>query len=129
MNYRLELVDNEDYLHIIVHGVWTNRNGRQIMDEVGAVFAQCAHEGILLDNRDLTVESNAGSDYFDAEYGAKILARTKHRVALMVRRDRVELEKFFVEVLANRGVNVRMFVNLKQAQAWLTRNESAGHSE
>lgn len=125
MGTDLVVVDNPDYLHIEVTGVWSRETARQLLDDFAAMVLESGHVKVLADTREQVVESSVGLEYRLAEYFASLFEGKNYRIANLVK-EGDPFAAFFETVAVNRGVDMRTFSGEQEAREWLLGERAGG---
>jgi hypothetical protein len=125
MSYELVLREHPSYLHAEARGTRSPENAQRFLEEA---YAACVAGG----RADLLLEINFDGPSLDpASIFRVILGRSDDAVKLRriayvdVTSKNPERMKFAETVAVNRGVNVRLFQDLADAQRWISALSSA----
>ena len=121
MSFREIFVDHPDYLQVRCIGTWDMDSSRQCWRNIAATLQQSDCRRVLLDDRELLLETTVNSDFEHARYGADLMRRQCDRFALLDIEPNNEINHFFETVCVNRGFNLKVFLQEKEAIEWLTR--------
>jgi hypothetical protein len=127
--YRLEIEEHPAYLRATVTGAHTAPNALRFLTEAMAAIAKSGHTALLLEFN-LTGPSLDSSSIYDVVAQRTALAAKLRKIAYVDKtthgRDAAKMQ--FAETVAlNRGVNVRLFHELEDADRWLS--ERPGRSK
>jgi len=115
----LSIVDKGPYLLVEFFGEFSAAAGKQCVDSMVAACEQHGRARVLLDCRRMTGNMPITARFEVAEYGASKRDRLR-RFALLGREDMVLPDNFVENVAVNRGMNMKIFTDFDQAEAWLT---------
>jgi len=120
MSYQLQIKEEPDYLHIIATGENSKKN---ISDYLEEVIRTCRDRGtgkVLIEER-LTGPRLGTLDVFEvASEGSRRLLGKLKMIAYIDVFAETDLIHFAETVSVNRGVPVRIFINVQTAKKWLT---------
>ena len=120
--YHLTIEERPGYLRATVTGAHNPQNALRFLTEAFAACVKTGHAALLLDFR-LTGPSLDTSSIFDVVAQRTAIAAKLRKIAYVDHsghgRDPGKM-KFAETVALNRGVNVRLFHELDDAQRWLS---------
>ena len=77
MRDHLEIVDNLDYRHIRLSGVWNEQHAHQMIDDDASVFLQSPHQEVFVDCREQELEPSMTTEHDLASYIRVSLPRNR----------------------------------------------------
>ena len=92
---------------------------RKNVDDVAALLDAGPHDRVLLDAREVIVETDTVTDYEQASYTAEVLTGRCVKLAILGREEDQQDNDFFETVCQNRGLELRFFLDEAEAIAWL----------
>ena len=120
--YHLVIEEHPDYLHATATGAHNAANALRFLTETFDAIARSGHTSLLLEFN-LTGKSLDSSSIFGVVAQRTAVAAKLRRIAYVDHsghgRDPSKM-KFAETVALNRGVNVRLFHELEDAQRWLS---------
>jgi hypothetical protein len=121
MPYHLTIADKPAYLHARVTGTHSAENIRRFLEEVHETSVRLNHSAVLLE-MNLSGLSLAATRIFDIITERSRYALRFERIAYVDVSAEREPEKMrFAETVAiNRGVRVRLFRSLEDAERWIS---------
>ena len=120
INYKSE--NRTDYIYLVGEGIEDGlEENKQIHEMITSICKDYNSDRVLIDDQKVTYTASVLSIYQLAKYyvtpnlpyhikRAAIVASPKYR----------ETNKFFEHTTRNRGINLRIFYNIEEAEAWLT---------
>ena len=119
--YELSIQEKEGYLHFQVTG---DNNFETVKNYLGAIYEECVQRQIssILVEENLQGPGLKVMDIFQiAEEGSLRAGSEIRRVAFIDQNDEHSYAnmKFAVTVASNRGLNVRLFSSVSDAEEWL----------
>ncbi len=125
MSYKLTIVEKLAYLHAVVTGVNTKENTVRYIDEL---FQECIRRGcsrVLIEER-LEGPPMGSADVFEITEEGSVQARGCFKAIAFVDVNPESRSLDFVEnVAVNRGLPVRVFSSVSEAEEWL-RDQARG---
>ena len=121
MSFEEIFIDHPDYLQVQCIGTWDMNSSRQCWRNIAAALRHSNCRRVLLDDRELLVETTINSDFVHARYVADLLRSLCDRFALLDIEKNNEINHFFETVCLNRGLNLKVFLQEKEAIEWLVR--------
>jgi len=123
MDYRLTLVERPTYLHTRVTGPNTPENAMRFLRESYEACVARGHDALLLE-MDLAGPSLDSSSIFRIVAERTTDALKLRKIAYVEKsREKDQSKVHFAETVAvNRGVNVRLFGDVAEAERWLSAN-------
>jgi len=119
MSIQLQIVEMPGYLAAKFTGVGATE---EIWRQFGLIAERCDRANknkLLLDFVGVYADASLPNRYFMAER-AEIFTHYKLiKVAVAVRPERLDPQKFGEMAMRNRGVNARVFINVEDAEKWL----------
>lgn len=113
----MKLIENKgEYIFIDYREPYTYINALKLLKEAAEVCAAGNCNKLLLRFADMPGKVKTLDRFELGVQGAFILRRIA-RIAVVYRRE--EMDRFMETVAANRGLNIRLFDNMEEAQAWL----------
>ncbi len=119
MSFREIFVDRTDYLQVQCIGTWDMDSSRQCWSNIAQRLRQSGCRRVLLDDRELLIETSINADFDHARYVAELLRQLCDRFALLDIEENSEINHFFETVCVNRGLNLKVFLQEKDAIEWL----------
>jgi hypothetical protein len=119
MNYREIAVDNPDYLHMYCHGCWDVETSKALWQQIAAALAQSNHGRVLIDEREVELETSVSIDFKHASFVAALLSGICRKVAIIDAPENSESSNFFETVCANRSLKLKFFLREEEAIDWL----------
>ena len=121
MSFEEIFVDCPDYLQVQCIGTWDMDSSRQCWRNIETTLRRSGKRCVLLDDRDLVIETTINTDFEHACYVADLLRRLCDRFALLDIEANNAINHFFETVCLNRGFNLKVFLKEQEAVDWLTR--------
>ncbi len=119
MGFHIKQLENPDYLHLRITGKWDAETGPQMDDAIIEAFRNSSHNQAYLDMSTYIMETTIVSEFTQASYAADQLSDTRHQIAVLADKKYKETVEFFELAAKNRGANIRIFYNEKDAINWL----------
>jgi chromosome condensin MukBEF MukE localization factor len=116
--YRATIEDKPGYVHATVTGERTPENALRFLREVTEACARCGKEAALLEMRFTGASLDATSIFQVISERSPSGARLR-RIAYVQATGDPQKARFAETVAVNRGVNVRLFDNVADAEKWL----------
>ncbi len=120
MGIEAKVLENKDYVGIVVKGSLSLQNLKDCADAVKNTQEKYGTDKILMDIYEMTGEIVEFDRYRLGEYAAKILPRSIKVAVIM---ESKHINKFFENVATNRGIDVIVVDNKKEALNWLLNEE------
>ncbi len=117
----LSIIDKGSYLLVEFFGEFSVETGRQCVDRMSEACEKHRRSRVLLDCRRMTGNMPVLDRFQVAEYGATEL-RQLWRLALLNREDVVLHDNFVENVAVNRGMNMKLFTDFREAELWLSKS-------
>lgn len=121
MSFQEIFVEHPDYLQVQCIGTWDMDSSRQCWRRIEATLRQSDCRRVLLDDRELLVETTINSDFEHARFVADLLRSQCDRFALLDIGQNSEINHFFETACVNRGLDLKVFLRENEAIEWLTR--------
>ena len=120
INYTIE--NRRDYIYLMGEGIEVSLDeNKQIHQMIVNICKDHNCERVLIDDRNVTYTATILSLYQLAEYYAKVdIPRQINRAAILANPKYKETNNFFEDTSRNRGINLRLFYDLEEAEQWLT---------
>jgi hypothetical protein len=121
VNYRCAVEPRQGYLHLSITGENTAANVRRILGDMVAACAQHGSSRVLVEEH-LSGPSLGTVEAFEIVSEGSTTARTLvQQIAYVDTNPEHDssLLKFIETVAVNRGVRVRLFATVREAEAWL----------
>ena len=115
----LTITASGTYLLIEFAGEFNVAAGKNVVDTMAAACAQYRRSRVLLDCRRMTGAMPVLDRFEVAEYGASKRGQIG-RMALLNREDVLLPDNFVENVAVNRGMDMKIFTDFDEAEAWLT---------
>ncbi len=119
MNYREIELDNPDYLHLHCSGVWDSESTKLGWQDIADRLKQTDYSKVLLDEREVEMETSVSIDFKHAGYVADLLRGICNKVAIVDVAENSEANAFYETVCVNRSLNLRFFLHHQDAIDWL----------
>lgn len=123
--YSLVQIDNPDFIHIRLGGLWSDETGNDLVREIIRIVDASDLRCALIDCRDQVTQSTVSFDFFCIKALASSRIGRLSKIALVGPRDHKERIEFMELVARNRYVNLRGFYTEDDARTWILKN---GHS-
>lgn len=121
MSYKIETTTEEEYLKLIVSGEQTLTVNKALVIEIIDSCIEHQTGKVMVDIRRFKGQQGVIPDFELANFAvAKGLTVIK-KAALIYNKDAHQSTTFFETVARNRGLNLRIFLNESDAEAWLLR--------
>ncbi len=121
MSFREIFVDHPDYLQVQCIGTWDMDSSRQCWRNIATSLRQSGCRRVLLDDRELLILNTINTDFEHARYVADLLRSLCDRFALLDIEQNNVINHFFETACRNRGLDLKVFLQEKQAIEWLIR--------
>jgi hypothetical protein len=120
MSYELRVIETPSHLHVRASGAHTPGNARQFLVDAYEACVRLNHSAVLLE-MNLVGPSMSTVSLFGVVAERASQGQQLRRIAYVDASAERSLEhKVFAETVArNRGVNVRFFQSVDEAQAWM----------
>jgi hypothetical protein len=131
MSYDLKIVEKKDYLHVSVHGINTSET---VLEYLSEVRDACLRRG----SKKVLIEENLQGPGLGVVGIFEVVTKASTSVwPAILRIAYVDVNpehdpktmKFAETVATNRGVNVRVFTGLEDAEQWLVGEREEGSAE
>jgi len=112
-------LEEKRYLRAQLSGTW---NVDEFPSHVDLIAKECQERKqtlLLIDFASLIWNRVSTLDRYRMGQGAEQLAGKVARVAVLARTDQIDPGRFGERVARNRGINVKVFINLDEARHWL----------
>lgn len=119
MKYREITVDKPDYLHLRCSGVWDPESSKRIWQRIVTRLGQLDHGKLLLDQREIELETSVNIDFGHASFVADLARGVCRKAAIVDIAENSESDRFFETVCVNRSLNLRFFLSEQGAIEWL----------
>ena len=118
MSEVLDIHKKHDYILVGFIGEFNLEAGKRTVDSM--IEACFEHDlfAVLLDCRSMTGNLSIMDRYRLVVYGQRMLGKV-NRVALVGRQEAVLPDRFAETVAVNRGINLKVFIDMDQAVDWL----------
>lgn len=114
----LEIQDKQAYLNVNFTGKFGLDASKRVIDSIIQACSTSDRSAVLLDVRSMTGSLPLLDRYQVVVYGQKMIGKVS-KIAL-VRRQEAAAPDLFTEMVArNRGINLKLFTDIKLAVAWL----------
>ena len=125
MSYRLDVVEKPSYLHVTVTGPHSAENARQFLAEINDICVRRDCDELLIE-LNVTGPSLPTGTIFDVVSERSQRALRYRRIAYVDASTERDLDNLrFVETVAkNRGVNIRFFRKVDEAENWMREPET-----
>lgn len=120
MSYHLILEDRSTYLHARAIGERTSENARRFLEEVYVACVKGGHTAVLLEMAFSGGSLPAASVFGILSQRAPEGANLRKVAYVQTEIDDPEMPRFAEAVARNRGVNVRLFNSVADAERWLS---------
>ena len=117
--YREEIIENPDFLHLRSSGRWSVEHSNDSWQRLADLLSKSGVSKVLIDERDLVIDTNTNLDYTHAAFVSDLMARLCRKVALLDIPENSEQNRFFETVCVNRGLNLKFFLREQEAVDWL----------
>ena len=120
IRYKCEI--RQDYIYLIGEGVEDGlEENKQIHEMIVRVCKDQNCDRVLIDDRNVTYTASIISLYLLAEHYTKVdIPRQIRHAAIVADPKYSETNTFFENTTRNRGIDLRLFYNIEQAEKWLT---------
>jgi hypothetical protein len=118
MNIQPQIEEMSGYLAVRFTGTGAAEEICQQFESIAEHCKRANKNKLLLDLTDARVEMSLADRYFLAE-GARIFACYGLKVAGVARPEQLDPKRFGEMAARNRGVNILVFTNVKDAEQWL----------
>ena len=120
MSCEIDISDQSDYLKIVLSGTSKLEDYAHAADTALQKCVQLHISKLLVDYRNLDVQTNVFEDLAFVEYlSQSAIRQTIRRVAVVHGSARDETAPFFETMCQNRGLNVKTFTEYDVAEEWL----------
>ncbi len=119
MNYNIEIINDSDFMHLCVTGIYDNNNALLMLKEIIQIFKTKLDFKYYIDMSALEVTSTIGSNFFQANFTGNELIGLPHKIAVLGNIEYKDSFDFFGLVARNAGVNVFYFYTKDEAMNWL----------
>ncbi|MCP4391620.1 MAG: hypothetical protein GY802_25215 [Gammaproteobacteria bacterium] len=119
MIYREIDVDSPDYLHLRCSGVWEMESSKRVWQHIVARLGQLDHGKVLLDEREVELETSVSIDFGQASFVADLARGVCRKAAIVDNTENSESDHFFETVCVNRSLNLKFFLSEHDAIEWL----------
>jgi hypothetical protein len=121
MSCEVEINEQSDYLKIVLSGTSELEDYLHIADTALQTCIRLHIGKLLVDYRNLDVQTNVFEDLTFVEHlSNSAIRKTIRRVAVVHGSSRDETAPFFETMCQNRGLNVKIFSDFNAAEDWLT---------
>jgi len=126
MSYRLDVMEKSSYLHVTVTGTHSAENARQFLAEIHDICVQRDCHELLVELNVVGPSLPTGTIFDVVSEGSRRALRFR-RLAYVDASAERDLDNLrFVETVAkNRGVNIRFFRKVDEAENWMRAPEAA----
>ena len=114
----LRIIQKEAYVRFDYTGEFSQAAGKQCVDAMVEACSRLKLSRALLDCRKMTGEIQILESFRVAQYGGKMRGFLS-KTALVGRQDQMLSDNFVENVAVNRGVNLKIFTDIKEAINWL----------
>ena len=118
MSRSIELEDKDDFVLIVYSGEFDMQSAKETIDRILQACSEKHCSTALLDCRNMT-EIITTLDRFEAAIYGQVIKDTVSRMAVVGPPGLVLLVHFFENVARNRGLNMRVFLDMDKAVGWL----------
>lgn len=118
MSLQLQIEEKPDYLEARFTGAGAAEETWRQFDEIAERCKRANKNKLLLDFTEASGEVSLADRYFLGDK-AQILSRRRLKVATVATRRQIDPQKFAELVARNRGVDLRAFTNVEDAEEWL----------
>ena len=121
MTIHYSIEERDRYLYLVGEGT---EDGLEEDIEIHQMIVNACKEHncprVLIDDRNVIYTASVLSIYQLAEHYAKVdIPRYIQRAAVLVNRKPGTDNQFFEDVMRNRGINLRIFYDMEEAETWL----------
>ncbi len=100
-------------------GTWNAKASRECWQRVLEELERAGLDRVLVDDRDIELETDTSIDYDHAVFVAETVAGMCRKVAVVDTPKNSEPNSFFENVCVNRGLRLRFFADTVSAVGWL----------
>jgi hypothetical protein len=118
MSRSMEIQDKDDFVLIVYSGEFDMRSAHETIDHILQACSEKHCSAALLDCRNMTGKISTFDRYDSAMYG-QVIKGTVSRMAIVGPPNLVLSDNFFENVALNRGLNLRVFIDMDKAVGWL----------
>ena len=113
--------DRQNYIYLVGEGIEDGlEEDKQIHEMIVTLCKEHNCNRVLIDDQQVTYTASILSIYQLAEHYAKAdIPRFIKRAAVVANPDYKETNEFFENTTRNRGINLRLFYNVEDAETWL----------
>jgi hypothetical protein len=119
LNYQVELIVEKDYLKGTVSGRQTFIDNENLVLMLLEKCVELRLNKVLLDMTGMVGQPGTFSDFQLANFAVEKGLPEIKKVALVAAPENFKHTQFFETVSSNRGLNVRAFVDMDEALAWV----------
>ena len=121
MSYTLVTIEKTGYLHFRVHGENSGANVRGYLAEIHSICADRQRSAILIEENLSGPSLDVGEIFRIASAGSAATAPVVHVIAYVdANPEHAPSKMQFAETVAvTRGINIRMFATVPEAETWL----------
>lgn len=116
----VRVVDKEAYVLVEFSGTFSVEAGKRCVDRMDAACEEYDRSKVLLDCRGLTGNMDIFDRFKVTEYGTS-QHRHFRRLALLALEEMVLPDRFIENVAVNRGMDLKIFTELDEAEQWLSK--------
>jgi hypothetical protein len=118
MSYRLDIVKEAGYLRMTFTGPFSLDAARSAVDAGVEACKKENCEKVLFDCRSMTGDIDVLDRFDVGQYSASTVPHTV-RIAVLGREDHILPDRFFENVVRNRGLTLTVFSDMDKAVEWL----------
>jgi len=118
MSTNLTISDRGEYLLTEFFGAFSIEEGKRCIDAMAAAARESGRKRAMIDCRRMKGDLPIAARFEVAEYSATT-RDVISKIALISRPDIALPDRFVENVAVNRGVNLRTFVDVGEAERWL----------
>ncbi len=114
----IEVFDEPDFVLATYRGPFSVNGAQEAINRVLQSISGKGPRPVLIDCREMTGSLSVVDRYHTVLYGRKMRGRVS-RLAIVRPRERRNADRFVETAAQNRGMAVRLFVDIEDAIAWL----------
>ncbi len=118
-SYSLTQIDNPDYLHFRLEGVWSEETSNMVVREIAGIVDSSEHSHVLLDCSHQVVQTSLSFDFLSVKSLVSTRFGRLAGIALVESSEDKERSEFLELVARNRYMNLRVFCSEADAKSWI----------